>query len=406
MFWFQSQRGGWLESVSTPFNPYLPDANQSYTIEAIAYTGYYQTINKFGLVGMGTGEDPTNSRSLYLENGMLVFQYSAWDKISAPLYDTVPEDMSWMWFGWHRFAATYDVATSTMSLYQDGILLISQPVPPQPPQASGGGISQFMIGTVGITEPGTPFGEAMMWKGNYSFSGSMGEVRIWNTARTQQELVDGRYGIPSPGPELAYYYKGFPFGQWLDNSGLAPVGGTLQVFGSNVVYNLSTFSFGDGGVGGEEAGGGGGGGGVGEQDEVIGTIESTMGLPVDFVVSSVPVNTSSPMHLTRTHLAGNPNLMYDAYFSDPANWKRITVAYKIPVTSGGYGSNSKKKIAFSDSIGVFDRDFRTVGITAPVQFEVYKIIVTGLNGSVKVLRRSMFDNVSLSNVGDIFVPNV
>jgi hypothetical protein len=126
---------------------------------------------------------------------------------------------------WVHVAVTYDAATTTMRLYQDAELVASNT---SVPTISGAVTSLFL-------------GRSTPSAGTF-FAGIMDEVRIWNLARTRDQLYQIRQCEPSAttSPGLTAYYR---FNQGIadgDNTGIGtsldPVVGPI---GSLVNFTLN-----------------------------------------------------------------------------------------------------------------------------------------------------------------------
>lgn len=119
--------------------------------------------------------------SFPVQSGFKFSSWSDWDlQTATPFTDT----------NWHHWAATFEVATMTRSIYLDG-LLVAQDVTTNVLQAPTGPLH------IGSQFGGAPF-----------FRGSISEVRVWDHARTAQE-IQLAMNTPLQGNEdgLMLYYR-------------------------------------------------------------------------------------------------------------------------------------------------------------------------------------------------------
>jgi hypothetical protein len=130
---------------------------------------------------------------------------------------------------WHHVAGTWD--GSTLRIYIDGVLSASQ------------AWTNTVTGSANNVSIGRYYGG-----GSYFFQGYMDEVRIWNTARTEQEIRDNQYReLGNPGSEtslVAYYPLNEGSGQTSadlsQNTNTAIFGGTIAVEPSDPSWGNST----------------------------------------------------------------------------------------------------------------------------------------------------------------------
>lgn len=131
---------------------------------------------------------------------------------------------------WNHVAGTWDGATLT--IYING-----------EPVASKAWVNASVDGSANSTKLGKYYGP----DNNY-FTGRMDEVRIWNVARTQQQIRDNMYKeLDNPGSEgnlVAYYSFNEGSGQTSDdlssNSNTAVLGGTASVESTDPTWVSST----------------------------------------------------------------------------------------------------------------------------------------------------------------------
>jgi hypothetical protein len=168
----------------------------------------YWLGGKYGLNGLAFGMDPNGSTANLLETGSNVLSQNVWTHI----------------------AGTWDGAT--LRIYVNGEEVASKPW-----------VNNAVDGSSNSTKLGKYYGPD-----NYFFRGYMDEVRIWNVARTQQELRDNMYReLENPGAEanlVAYYGFNEGSGQTTSdlstNSNTGILGGTTAVESSDPAWITST----------------------------------------------------------------------------------------------------------------------------------------------------------------------
>jgi predicted outer membrane repeat protein len=158
-------------------NSSIPTLNESYTIEAWIFANSMKTQ---GIIGWGNYENNNQINSLKLhENGIL----NDWGGNSLSANTGNIKN------AWHHIAATYD--GTTRKLYLDG-------------------------GFIGSDVPGilheVPSSQLLqIGSANYSevFSGDITEIRIWNTARSTEEIQSNmNHKIDPSTPNLISYWRG------------------------------------------------------------------------------------------------------------------------------------------------------------------------------------------------------
>ena len=135
-----------------------------------------------GLIGWGSWGSTNQVNALRFNGPTTLINYW-W---ANDLYVTIPNVLDGKW---HHVAATYN--GTTRAIYFDGVLMGSD-------QPSGHNVSS-----------GTPLYIAETYPaGNEYFNGSMDEVRIWNTGKTQAQIqASMNETVPVNSTGLAAYYK-------------------------------------------------------------------------------------------------------------------------------------------------------------------------------------------------------
>lgn len=139
--------------------------NVSITCEA--WVNVNASSGIFNVFGFGT-DDTVNSFVLRLENNNSVKFY-----IGSPISQNVFLQTANFYYSWVHIAAVYNTATSKMSLYSNGLL----------------------VGELTISAPNfanTNYWIGMFPNGFYYMKGRISELRIWTTARTQQQILDNK----------------------------------------------------------------------------------------------------------------------------------------------------------------------------------------------------------------------
>jgi len=172
----KAQQGGALEFDGVDDYVQLPGTlvlHGSYTKEAWINVNNLSTFNNI-LSGTAT--------AIFAFNGTLsAGNESPWNAVVDPTPLTINT--------WYHIAVTYDSATQTMRLYKDGIKVDS---------ATG----------VTNTYAETPLVVGAFGNGNFGFSGSISEIRIWSVARTEAEIAASeKCALTGDEPNLLAYYS-------------------------------------------------------------------------------------------------------------------------------------------------------------------------------------------------------
>jgi hypothetical protein len=139
--------------------------NAAITVEA--WVNVNATSGVYSIFGFGAG-DTTQSFVMRLENGNSVKFH-----IGTGTADEVFVTTANYYYSWVHIAAVYDPSVSTMYLYSNGILVGSKTA--TNPNFSN---SNYWIG--------------MFPTGFYYMKGRISELRIWNSVRTAQQLLDNK----------------------------------------------------------------------------------------------------------------------------------------------------------------------------------------------------------------------
>lgn len=202
-------------------NSNYPAGNTHYTLEAWIYP---RTMGVKGIIGWGTYGNTDEVIALRLDNSSIV-NYWWGDDLSGNTGDISG--------GWHHVAVTFDGTTRTM--YLDGVVLGND----------------NPTGTLNVTDL-TDITIGRTWTGEY-FDGQIDEVRVWNEARTANQIMDNMHCSLSSGTNLVASYDfnaGVPNGNNVAVTTLSDItangnDGTLNGFdltgsvsGSNWVTNV------------------------------------------------------------------------------------------------------------------------------------------------------------------------
>lgn len=122
----------------------------------------------------------SNAAPLWISGGIL---YAGHGQNFTAVADVSPFPLN----RWVHVAVTYNVGTTTLRLYRNGTLVATNPSAP--------------AYTAEPTYIGSHLG------GQSYFQGRVDEVRIWNIARTQEQLKATMYNAPVTAPNLIAYYK-------------------------------------------------------------------------------------------------------------------------------------------------------------------------------------------------------
>jgi len=166
--------------VTVNNTPTIPVGNSTYTMEAWIKPNNVTGVN--GLIGWGSWGSTNQVNALRFNGPTTLINYW-W---ANDLYVTIPNVLDGKW---HHVAATYN--GTTRAIYFDGVLMGSD-------QPSGHNVSS-----------GTPLYIAETYPaGNEYFNGSMDEVRIWNTGKTQAQIqASMNETVPVNSTGLVAYYK-------------------------------------------------------------------------------------------------------------------------------------------------------------------------------------------------------
>lgn len=188
----------------------------SITLEAWVYSTSFTTNVWQGNVVNKSGNGDFGYMLRVGNNGQVNFNIGngAWNEINSPT-GTVALNT------WHHIAGTYD--GTTMRLYVDGVEVATGP----------------LTGNIGFASNNLLFGDDPQFTGRY-FPGRIDEVRIWNTTRTAQEIIeDMNNNACSNYPTgLVAYYK---FNQGVangNNAGLTTINEEIGV-GNGTIINSS-----------------------------------------------------------------------------------------------------------------------------------------------------------------------
>ncbi|MCV6636304.1 LamG-like jellyroll fold domain-containing protein [Candidatus Albibeggiatoa sp. nov. NOAA] len=158
-------------------------ANQSFTLE---FWGKRDTAgNNDYVFGQGIGAANLGLHFGWWSSGE-VFQFAFYS-------NDLTSDTSYVDTNWHHWAGTYDATTKLRTLYRDGIK-VAQDTAPADYQGSG----TFYIGAI--------------YSSDASLDGKLDEVRIWNTARSEEQIADN-YALALKGDEAGL------MGYWSFNTG-------------------------------------------------------------------------------------------------------------------------------------------------------------------------------------------
>jgi hypothetical protein len=203
-------------------NPALPLGNASRTIEA-----WVKTTTATNGVVANWGQPFTNQRSGLIVVGNHIYYVGENNDLSGSINIS---DGSW-----HHIAATFD--GTTLKLYVDGVL---------------DGSSTKSFNTTGTT---LRIGQRSLGDaGSELFNGTIEELRIWNVARTQAQLLANRFAeIPANSTGLVAYYKmNETTGLSLTDASINNVTSTLTAAAnwipSNAPGSFNTYSWSPGGA--------------------------------------------------------------------------------------------------------------------------------------------------------------
>jgi hypothetical protein len=154
----------------------------------------------------------TNGTALFLINGRLAAGH-------GPSFNQIQDATTLVAGTWYHVAVTFDAATREMKLYKNAVLVATAPNVPAYSET---------------------FLQLGSFAGGYFFTGTIDEVRIWNSVRTQSELLANRdCALSGSEPSLLAYYN-FNTGVVNSNNpgdsilndlhGLCPVNGKLVNF--------------------------------------------------------------------------------------------------------------------------------------------------------------------------------
>jgi len=157
----------------------IPLANSSFTIEAWARRD--SAVGMDFIVGHGGGGTDQSLHFGFHFGSSFVLGFYDDDLWSDPGYTDTD---------WHHWAGTYDATNRLRCLYRDGVLIASNTA-----AANYQGSGALTIGRV-------------LWAGDTEFHGSIDDVRIWNTVRSQAE-IQAHMNQPLAGaePDLLAYWK-------------------------------------------------------------------------------------------------------------------------------------------------------------------------------------------------------
>jgi len=116
---------------------------------------------------VGHGKYNSGSKGLHIGFRGNRFYFGFWG-------DDVQSDESFTDPGWHHYACTYDTVTKLQKLYRDGVFLNERKA-----NANYKGDGALFIGCMSATR--------------WIFNGEIDEVRVWDYARTENEIADNRY---------------------------------------------------------------------------------------------------------------------------------------------------------------------------------------------------------------------
>ncbi len=207
--------GARLETTSS-----LTLSNRSFTLEAWAASTRPGT--RQWLISQGT---PENGRGL-------LFGFDEANLFKLAFYaDDIVTPVAYADTNWHHWAGTYDVTTGQRRLYRDGVLVAND----------------VATGKL-LTDPGAVLHLGSQFGGAPFFGGGLDEVRVWNYARSEEDLK-AAMGIPLRGNEngLIAYFR-LDEGNGLiahDTSAPKPGGLTYQApITDNVIWITNTTHFG------------------------------------------------------------------------------------------------------------------------------------------------------------------
>ena len=153
---------------------------ESFTVEAWAQRRSSGTMDM--IVTQGNGAPGTGLMFGYHWNWVgFVFDFYGDGVVSLDGYDDP---------GWHHWAGSYDASTKARHLYRDGLLVASN-VALQRYQGSG----PLFIGRAPFDDPAC-------------FDGGIDEVRIWNVARTAEQIAENMWHpLSGAEPGLMAYWR-------------------------------------------------------------------------------------------------------------------------------------------------------------------------------------------------------
>lgn len=180
-------------------------SNSSFTIELWAKRNSTTTEDHF--FGQGTAGTRAGLHARYNTNGSISFAFFNDDLITAPSQPAAIDGE------WHHLAFVYNVGTQRREIFIDGVLLASDNAGGNFSGAAGMNIGAHIPAGVGATN---------------SFDGTLDEVRIWNTVRTEAAIRENMH-LTLKGNEtgLVSYY------QFNNDDPVGTANGVKDAVGSN-----------------------------------------------------------------------------------------------------------------------------------------------------------------------------
>ncbi|TAE51079.1 MAG: LamG domain-containing protein, partial [Bacteroidetes bacterium] len=198
---------GTNDYVTVPNNAALQITGTALTVEAWINAAAWETNYYEGHIASMEDTDVEGYLLRVGDNGKVNFTIgngTTWSEVTTPA-STLTLDR------WHHIAGVYN--GSTMAIYVDGRLISSSSVSV----------------TIAAAENNLLIGSTAPYSGAQLFQGSIDEVRIWNVARTYDQLLDYSYQLLT-GSEtglVAYYRMSDGSGTSLTDNGPNGLTGTL-----------------------------------------------------------------------------------------------------------------------------------------------------------------------------------
>ena len=163
--------------IDVSSNSNIPSGNSSYTIEAWIYAN---SMGTEGIVGWGNWGAGNQTNALRLTNNGILNYWWGNDLV------VTTADLS---NAWHHVAATFDNGTGVRSIYLDGALVGSD-------NPIGHNVPFTNNMTIGTTNNHFEF-----------FAGNIDEMRIWNIARSQGDILANMNSEINPQSGLVALYR-------------------------------------------------------------------------------------------------------------------------------------------------------------------------------------------------------